>query len=63
MSSYYFTIIGARDTPLFESEFGTSKSGGDGASRFRAEASRMNRFVAHASLDVADEVQWSTGAM
>ena len=61
--SYYFAIVGARDTPLFEYEFGTSKAGGDGQARFRPEARYMNQFIVHASLDIVDEVQWSTGQM
>ncbi|MCJ1360226.1 MAG: TRAPP subunit [Icmadophila ericetorum] len=56
--SYYFTIIGTKDNPLFEIEFGTSKQGGDGVARFSAEARRLNPFVVHASLDVVEEVQW-----
>lgn len=61
--SYYFTIIGTRDNPLFESEFGTSKSGGDGVARFREEARHMNQFIVHASLDLVEEAQWGTKDM
>ena len=61
--SYYFVIVGAKDTPLFEHEFGTSKAGGDGQARFRPEARHMNQFIVHASLDIVEEVQWTTGQM
>ncbi|EON65690.1 hypothetical protein W97_04929 [Coniosporium apollinis CBS 100218] len=61
--SYYFTIIGTKDNPLFEHEFGTSKQGGDGVARFREEARHMNQFIAHASLDIVEEVQWASGQM
>ncbi|KAK5685221.1 TRAPP subunit [Elasticomyces elasticus] len=57
--SYYFTIIGTRDNPLFESDFGTSKVGGDGVARFKEEAKYMNQFIVHAALDLVEEVQWS----
>ncbi|TKA68825.1 hypothetical protein B0A55_08724 [Friedmanniomyces simplex] len=56
--SYYFTIIGTRDNPLFEADFGTSKVGGDGLARFRDEAKYMNQFIVHAALDLVEEVQW-----
>jgi hypothetical protein len=59
--SYYFTIIGTRDNPLFEYEFGTSKPGaGDGTARFRAEAAHMNQFIVHAAIDMVEEAQWTT---
>ncbi|KAF2159368.1 hypothetical protein M409DRAFT_30118 [Zasmidium cellare ATCC 36951] len=58
--SYYFTIIGTRDNPLFELDFGTSKVGGDGIARFREEAKHMNQFIVHAALDLVEETQWST---
>ncbi|KAI1854697.1 hypothetical protein JX266_000815 [Neoarthrinium moseri] len=61
--SYYFVIIGTQDNPLFEHEFGTSKQGGDGQSRFSDEARHMNQFIAHSSLDIVEEVQWGTGQM
>jgi len=61
--SYYFCIIGTKDNPLFELEFGTSKQGGDGVARFPAEARKMNPFIVHASLDIVEEVQWLSPQM
>lgn len=61
--SYYFTIIGTRDNPLFEHEFGTSKAGGDGVARFRSEARHMNQFIVHSSLDIVEEAQWGNNAL
>lgn len=61
--SYYFAIIGTQDNPLFEHEFGTSKHGGDGLSRFSDQARHLNQFILHSSLDVVEEVQWNHGQM
>ncbi|KAI9823002.1 MAG: TRAPP subunit [Thelocarpon impressellum] len=61
--SYYFAIVGTRDNPLFEHEFGTSKQGGDGIARFPEQARHMNQFVVHSSLDMVEEVQWASGQM
>ncbi|KAI0145970.1 Sedlin [Hypoxylon sp. NC0597] len=61
--SYYFAIVGTQDNPLFEYEFGTSKQGGDGQSRFSEQARHMNQFIVHSSLDIVEEVQWGTGQM
>ena len=61
--SYYFSIIGTKDNPLFEHEFGTSKQGGDGIARFPEQARHMNEFIVHSSLDIVEEVQWASGQM
>ncbi|KAJ0104348.1 hypothetical protein N8I77_007431 [Diaporthe amygdali] len=61
--SYYFAIIGTQDNPLFEHEFGTSKQGGDGQSRFTDQARHLNQFILHSSLDVVEEVQWNNGQL
>ena len=57
--SYYFAIVGTRDNPIFELEFGTSKGGGDGVARFRDDARHLNQFIVHAALDMVEELQWS----
>ncbi|KAG5925410.1 hypothetical protein E4U42_004317 [Claviceps africana] len=61
--SYYFAIVGAQDNPLFEYEFGTSKQGGDGQSRFNDQLRHLNQLILHSSLDIAEEVQWGHGQM
>ncbi|KAK3682721.1 Sedlin [Podospora appendiculata] len=61
--SYYFAIIGTQDNPLFEYEFGTSKQGGDGQSRFSEQARHLNQFILHSSLDIVEEVQWTSGQL
>lgn len=33
--SFYLAIIGTKDNPIYEVEFGSSKSGGDGIARVR----------------------------
>ena len=61
--SYYFAIIGTKDNPVFTHEFGTSRAGGDGYSRFSDEARTLNQFIVHSSLDIVEESIWTTGAM
>ncbi|KAL6716866.1 TRAPP subunit [Lecanora helva] len=61
--SYYFSIIGTRDQPLFELEFGTSKQGGDGVARFNQDARHLNPFIVNSSLDFVDELQWTNNQM
>ena len=61
--SFYFAIIGTRDNPLFEHEFGSSKQGGDGVAKFPEQARHMNQFIVHSSLDIVEEVQWASGQM
>jgi hypothetical protein len=61
--SYYFAIIGTQDNPLFEYEFGTSKQGGDGQSRFSDQARHLNQFVLHSSLDIVEEIQWTSNQL
>ncbi|KAK3357729.1 Sedlin [Lasiosphaeria hispida] len=61
--SYYFAIIGTQDNPLFEYEFGTSKQGGDGQPRFSEQARHLNQFILHSSLDIVEEVQWTSNQL
>ena len=61
--SYYLAIIGTHDNPLFEYEFGTSKQGGDGQAHFGEQLRHLNQLIVHASLDIVEEVQWTTGQL
>ncbi|EGV64166.1 TRAPP subunit [Yamadazyma tenuis] len=65
MSSYYFTIIGTNDTPLYELEFASFKLGGSGASQVPGKSQFSNNvkeilpFVTHSSIDLIEDVQWN----
>ncbi|CCG82867.1 Trafficking protein particle complex subunit 2 [Taphrina deformans PYCC 5710] len=61
--SFMLAIVGTRDNPLYTLEFGTSKSGGDGTPKFREDQRPMNQFILHSSLDIVEEVQWTSGIM
>jgi len=61
--SFYFAIVGTKDNPIYEVEFGTSKQGGDGIARFRDEQRPMNQFIVHSSLDMVEELQWAQTGM
>ncbi|VEL44018.1 unnamed protein product [Protopolystoma xenopodis] len=44
---YYFVIVGHDDSPLFETDY-------------LEEHRHMNQFVAHAALDIVDELMWNS---
>ncbi|CAO2652104.1 Nn.00g003870.m01.CDS01 [Neocucurbitaria sp. VM-36] len=56
--SYTFSILSPLDVPLFTHDFGTSRSGGDGISRFTPPERSLVPFILHSSLDIVEEVQW-----
>lgn len=60
MSSYYFTIIGTKDNPLYELEFSSFKSPSSvpGESQFTPKVRELLPFIANAALDLAEEAQW-----
>ncbi|XP_075252548.1 trafficking protein particle complex subunit 2-like [Convolutriloba macropyga] len=49
---FYFAIVGRKDNPLYESEFGQAKR----------EMRYLNQMIAHASLDMIDEQVWTPGS-
>jgi hypothetical protein len=56
--SYTFSILSPLDVPLFTHDFGTSRSGGDGISRFTPQERALTPFILHSALDIVEEVQW-----
>lgn len=56
-------IVGTRDNPVYQLEFGTSRSGGDGQAKFREDARPMNQFIIHSSLDIVEELQFETNSL
>lgn len=62
MSSYYFTIIGTKDAPLYELEFSSFKLSSHqipGKSQFPPNIKEILPFITHSSLDLIEESQWS----
>lgn len=69
MSSYYFTIIGTRDNPLYELEFSSFKTTSPsstitnkvpGRSNFPNSVKEILPFISNSSLDLIEDIQWST---
>lgn len=62
MLSYYFTIIGTKDNPLYELEFSSFKSSSPtpGQSQFGTKVKEILPFVTHSALDIVEDATWST---
>lgn len=58
--SYYFSIIGTKDNPIYELEIGTYKQSGDGTPKFSNDIKELRQFVVNSSLDIVEDLQWKT---
>lgn len=56
--SYYFAILGSTNEPLYELDIGTYKQNGDGTTNFPEEINELKQFIANASLDVLENIQF-----
>lgn len=65
MMSYYFSIIGTRDNPLYELEFSSFKSPASavpGEPHFAPRVRELLPFIANSSLDLVEDAQWLTSS-
>ncbi|KAI9295395.1 Sedlin [Neoconidiobolus thromboides FSU 785] len=51
--SYYFAIVGLKDNPIYEAEFGYSTNSNKGE-----EYKHLNQFIVHGALDIVEDVMW-----
>lgn len=59
--SYYFTILGSNDAPLYELDIGSYKqSQGGGIVAFPVEIDQLKQFIVNASLDILQDTQFKT---
>ncbi|KAI9183434.1 TRAPP subunit [Blastocladiella emersonii ATCC 22665] len=49
--SYYFAIIGTRDSPIYEAAIGNP---------LKDDGKHLHQFVLHAALDFVDDAMWTT---
>ncbi|KAI9342791.1 Sedlin [Zopfochytrium polystomum] len=54
--SYYLAVVGTRDNPLYEADFGGLAGKKDGNKH-------INQFVVHSALDIVEEAMWGTNNM
>ncbi|CAB4030676.1 trafficking particle complex subunit 2-like [Paramuricea clavata] len=66
---YYFAIVGHNDNPVYETEFSpqmrsSHSSAESGRDQMKKNSDpHLHQFVVHASLDLVDEMMWSTNNM
>eukprot|EP00656_Telonema_subtile_P013067 TRINITY_DN1662_c0_g1_i2.p1 TRINITY_DN1662_c0_g1~~TRINITY_DN1662_c0_g1_i2.p1 ORF type:complete len:148 (+),score=38.80 TRINITY_DN1662_c0_g1_i2:227-670(+) len=53
-SLWVFVIVGTQDNPVYEAEIVTAKE---------QDTSHLHQFILHASLDVVEDLEWTTQSM
>ncbi|KAG0230635.1 TRAPP subunit [Actinomortierella wolfii] len=63
----YFVMIGTKDNPIYEAEFVSSNTAKSSSAVVndakREEWRHLNQFIAHAALDLVEDIQWGTTQM
>lgn len=57
--SYYFTILGSNNNPLYELDIGTYKHSQNGKTNFPPEINELKQLITNASLDVLESMQFN----
>eukprot|EP00123_Amoebidium_parasiticum_P005417 comp16616_c0_seq1/m.14779 comp16616_c0_seq1/g.14779 ORF comp16616_c0_seq1/g.14779 comp16616_c0_seq1/m.14779 type:complete len:102 (-) comp16616_c0_seq1:312-617(-) len=63
MGTYYFVVVGRRDNPIFELDFGSQGKTVSAAQDKKDDHRHLNQFIVHAALDIVEETVWTTQAM
>lgn len=58
--SYYFAILGSSNAPLYELDIGTYRQNGDGSIHLPVEINELKQFIANASLDILESLQFKS---
>lgn len=59
LMSYYFTILGSNNRPLYELDIGTYKHSHNGKTNFPPEIDELKQLISNASLDVLESMQFT----
>ncbi|KAI8583199.1 hypothetical protein K450DRAFT_224691 [Umbelopsis ramanniana AG] len=63
-ATYYFAIVGTKDSPLYETELtSSSKAASNFDTTPKDDHRHLNQFIIHSALDVVEEVQWNNQAL
>ncbi|KAJ3327729.1 Trafficking protein particle complex subunit 2B [Blyttiomyces sp. JEL0837] len=57
--SFYLAVVGSRDNPLYEAEFGPISK----PDSKKDDQKHLHQFIVHSSLDIVEELMWGTNGM
>ncbi|GMM44088.1 TRAPP subunit [Pichia kluyveri] len=58
--SYYLTIIGSNNAPVYELDIGSYKQNSNGIFKFPDNINNLKQFIANSSLDILENIQFNS---